>query len=301
MGSHFRADSTSKKPENAPIFIVPLAVVYVKAPEKTEKSLIDFIFGAKTEPGRFRKLFHFLFAYRNTFITVGTAINLQEFVQENTAIDSPILAKKVRWAVLNYLYRETRVISGPMSFSRPRVITKVLRTLAENLEQYSFHEKIPLEKAEKEARKYLQEITADLNFSYIYLWKVLLYFVWNKIYDGLVIDKQELQSVREALKDSSVVLIPSHKSHIDYLMLSYLFYIYNLTPPHIAAGKNLSFWPMGHIFRKSGAFFLRRSFKGLKLYPIVFQKYLRFLIREGFPIEFFIEGGRFPFRKIVES
>jgi glycerol-3-phosphate O-acyltransferase len=49
---------------------------------------------------------------------------------------------------------------------------------------------------------------------------------------------------------------------------------------------------MGPIFRHSGAFFMRRSFKGNPLYPVVFRTYLRHVMNEGFPIEFFIEGTR---------
>ncbi|MEK7483074.1 MAG: 1-acyl-sn-glycerol-3-phosphate acyltransferase [Planctomycetota bacterium] len=281
-----------KKAETPEIFLVPVVVVYVKAPEKTEKSVIDFVFGAKTEPGRLRKLVQFLLSYRNAFVTIGKSIQLKSFVAQNVQTDTRVLAKKVRWSLLNYLYRETRVIFGPMAYSRERVITRVLRTLSESIQQHSQEENESPEKTEKQVLKYLNEIVSDLDFRYVSAWNKILYFVWNKIYEGLIVDEKELAQVREALKDSSVVLIPSHKSHIDYLMLSYLFYIHHLIPPYIAAGQNLSFWPMGHIFRKSGAFFLRRSFKGLKLYPKVFQKYLRFLIKEGFPFEFFIEGGR---------
>jgi glycerol-3-phosphate O-acyltransferase len=62
--------------------------------------------------------------------------------------------------------------------------------------------------------------------------------------------------------------------------------------PHIASGINLSLWPLGHIFRHCGAFFLKRSFRGDNFYAFVFNQYLRKLIKEGFTIEFFIEGGR---------
>ncbi|MGZ3439481.1 MAG: 1-acyl-sn-glycerol-3-phosphate acyltransferase, partial [Polyangia bacterium] len=88
------------------------------------------------------------------------------------------------------------------------------------------------------------------------------------------------------------VIIPSHKSHIDYLVLSYVFLDNDLVPPLVAAGANLSFWPLGFFFRRGGAFFLRRTFKGDKLYGAVFRAYVRKMLRESFNIEFFIEGGR---------
>jgi glycerol-3-phosphate O-acyltransferase len=62
--------------------------------------------------------------------------------------------------------------------------------------------------------------------------------------------------------------------------------------PLVAAGKNLSFWPMGPMFRSGGAFFIRRSFRGAVLYSKVFAEYIHKLLEEGFNIEQFIEGGR---------
>ncbi|MGD8800344.1 MAG: 1-acyl-sn-glycerol-3-phosphate acyltransferase, partial [Desulfobacterales bacterium] len=88
------------------------------------------------------------------------------------------------------------------------------------------------------------------------------------------------------------VLIPCHKSHIDYLILSYLLYHNNMPVPLVAAGKNLSFWPMGTLFRSGGAFFIRRSFRGAVLYSKVFAEYIHKLLEEGHNIEQFIEGGR---------
>ena len=95
------------------------------------------------------------------------------------------------------------------------------------------------------------------------------------------------------------MIISCHRSHIDYLLLSYVFYKNNIQLPFIAAGNNLSFFPIGPIFRRSGAFFLRRSFRGNDLYGEVFAKYMAILLQEGLPLEFFIEGGRSRTGKMV--
>ena len=73
------------------------------------------------------------------------------------------------------------------------------------------------------------------------------------------------KSEREAAKDGTLVLLPSHKSHIDYMILAYLFYRNYLPLPIVAAGDNLSFFPLGPVFRRAGAFFIRRSFHGDRL------------------------------------
>ena len=84
-----------------------------------------------------------------------------------------------------------------------------------------------------------------------------------------------------ARERARIVLVPSHKSHVDYLLLSYLFYRRGLIPPHIAAGINLSFWPLG-LFPPIREFFLRWSFAGDPLYPHMFNAYLVKLLEEGF-------------------
>jgi glycerol-3-phosphate O-acyltransferase len=112
------------------------------------------------------------------------------------------------------------------------------------------------------------------------------------MYHGVMLDKEGLARVRDAARDASLVLLPSHKSHIDYLVLSDMLYSNAMMPPLIAAGDNLSFWPIGSLLRRGGAFFIRRSFHGDTLYPALVEAYLRKLLAEGFTIEFFLEGGR---------
>src|SRR3546814_8930081 len=86
--------------------------------------------------------------------------------------------------------------------------------------------------------------------------------------------------------------MPSHRSHADYLLVSYSLYRAGVAPPHIAAGVNLNFWPIGGLLRRCGAFYLRRSFSGDAIYSAVFRAYVAALIRRGYAIEFFPEGGR---------
>ncbi|MEY4514858.1 MAG: hypothetical protein RLZZ450_6980, partial [Pseudomonadota bacterium] len=120
----------------------------------------------------------------------------------------------------------------------------------------------------------------------------LLDRVWNKIYDGIDVDQEGMARVREAARHGPLILLPSHKSYVDFLVLSDVFYTNQLSPPLIAAGDNLSFWPLGPIFRRGGAFFIKRVFKGNKLYSATVDTYMRRLLLDGHHIELFIEGGR---------
>jgi len=122
---------------------------------------------------------------------------------------------------------------------------------------------------------------------------LILTLTFERMYTEVVADLDGLERVREAGRQAPLVLLPCHRSHVDYLVISYLFYVNGLICPHIAAGQNLNFFPVGHIFRRSGAFFLRRSFKTEpEAYRVTFREYLRKLVREGYWLEFFPEGGR---------
>ncbi len=105
-------------------------------------------------------------------------------------------------------------------------------------------------------------------------------------------DQKQINRMREKYTEAPLILVPCHKSHLDYLLLPYVMFRNNMPCPHIAAGKNLSFWPLGPLFRGGGAFFLRRTFKGARLYSKIFAAYLEKLLYEGFNIKIFIEGGR---------
>jgi glycerol-3-phosphate O-acyltransferase len=150
---------------------------------------------------------------------------------------------------------------------------------------------ISLADAREEALKLLEEIAADYRESTLRVGERLLSWLWKKLYTGIKINNAEL--IRDlAQRGHEVVYLPCHRSHMDYLLLSYVIYQQGLAAPHIAAGINLNFWPIGKFFRRGGAFFIRRSFSGHKLYSAVFREYLSQLFRKGYAVKYYSEGGR---------
>jgi glycerol-3-phosphate O-acyltransferase len=118
----------------------------------------------------------------------------------------------------------------------------------------------------------------------------LLSNFWNKLYDGIAM--HHFDKARAVAPGHEVIYVPCHRSHADYLLLSYQLHVSGVVVPHIAAGVNLNLPVVGPILRRGGAFFMRRSFKGNALYSVVFNEYLAQLIDRGVPMEYFIEGGR---------
>jgi len=291
-----RAQKTMKQT----IYIIPQFIVFEKSPIREKKNIIDVLFGPREEPGLIRRIIVFLRFYRRAFIKIGDPINLNDFIKNRKNIDGE-LSYSLRRTLLESIEGEQRLITGPILKKRLDLIEMVMwdDDFQEEIKKISRRTDEPIENIRNRAIGYLEEIASDYNMTYVQLWDYILTWIWNNIYNGIDIDLEGLGKVREAGKKSPLILIPCHKSHMDYLLLSYVFYHHNLNPPHIAAGINLSFFPMGHIFRKSGAFFIRRTFKGDTLYPLVFTTYIKTLIKEGFSIEFFIEGGRSRTGKLV--
>ena len=295
--------------QEEPIYVMPMLLVWEKRPEPRRASFLDDIFGTVQSPGFFRKFIHYFQTFWQSFLRFGqpmvqvsSAINLKDFLREYPNADSSDASELLRFRVEEFIRRERHVILGPTALPREAIHREVLQRpeLLERIQEITDEEGLDEGVVRKRARDQLQEISADPSLLMLKFFSATLSFVWYRIYEGFEIDERGLEEVRQAAKSSSIVLVPSHKSHIDYLVLSYVFYHYGLMTPHIAAGVNLSFWPLGALFRRAGAFFIRRSFQGDKLYPVVFREYLIRLMEERYPIEFFIEGTRSRTGKLIK-
>ena len=276
------------------ILLVPQTFVWSKQPETATPGLLDLLFGPVQWPGRIRVFVQFLLNYRNAKLRSGEPFDLKEFLERNPGLTDSEAANKVRYALLRRMERDRAVIIGPMKKTTARIQDEILRSprVRAQIERYAEEKGIPYSRAEDVARKMLRKLCAKQSLFVIDLLHRLLTWMWSRMYDGVVLDKEGLERVREAARDASIVLLPSHKSHIDYLVLSDQLYAHAMMPPLIAAGENLSFWPLGSLLRRGGAYFIRRSFYGDSLYPVLVEAYMRKLIAEGFSVEFFLEGGR---------
>ncbi|RRA40817.1 glycerol-3-phosphate 1-O-acyltransferase PlsB, partial [Cronobacter sakazakii] len=189
--------------------------------------------------------------------------------------------------------RQRLAAVGPRLPARQDLFNKLLssKAIARAVEDEARTKKISHEKAQQNAVALMEEIAADFSYEAIRITDRVLGFTWNRLYQGINVHNAE--RVRQLAHDGhEIVYVPCHRSHMDYLLLSYVLYHQGLVPPHIAAGINLNFWPAGPIFRRLGAFFIRRTFKGNKLYSTVFREYLGELFSRGYSVEYFVEGGR---------
>ena len=285
-----------QKTTDRPVYMIPQLMIYKKDPDKANPSLWDFLFGPERPLGRWRRVAMLIKKPGRTFVEISEPLSLQTFLSHpdvrnrETAYQALVLRRNL----LLQINRHRQSIMGPVLKSRLEIKEAVLTgaALQAFAKEHAEAENKPVTRLLKQADDYFEEIAAAYRPWTIKIYETLLTWIINTMFDGFIVDQQGLDRLKAMSQRGPLILLPSHKSHIDYLMLSYVMYRNNMPCPHIVAGKNLSFWPMGPIFRSAGAFFMRRTFKGAPLYARVFAAYVYKLLQEGFNIEVFIEGGR---------
>ena len=277
-----------------PIFLVPHLIVWDVHPEREDKNLADAVFGEAHEPGLLRSLYVLLRRHKGARVKVSEPLDLKAFLSVHQGEDVHQRAASLQAALRDQVQLELYDVTGPRIRPHAEFKAEILTDphVARHIESEAQGDAPRAEALRKRAHDLLDEIAAEPRIQWPLWLNATLNLFWKKMYEGFVVDEAGFERIRAAVRKAPVLFCPSHKSHVDYLVLSQLCLKYRVPLPHIAAGVNLSFWPMGPIFRHSGAFFLRRSFKGDALYPVIFRTYLRHVMKEGFPIEFFLEGGR---------
>lgn len=285
------------------IFIVPQWLLFSKRPHRPPRSLVDIVFGSEENPGRLRRWAVILRAPQKAFVEISDPLNLKEFLEEPENQDRNLeqLSFDLRNRLLEHMDRHRQSITGPVLKTRVELKELILRNeqFQDFMEHYAGSQNRDISEIYEEADEYLDDIAADYSIPLIQTLVTIFGWIWKTMFEDVTVDMEGLHQVKSAATRAPLVFVPCHKSHFDYLILNYLLFRNNMPSPHIAAGRNLAFWPMGTLFRKSGAFFLRRTFRGAKLYAAVFARYVHMLISQGVNIEFFIEGGRSRTGKLV--
>lgn len=277
-----------------PIYLVPQLIVWERRPEYTQRNLVDLLFGERDHPGRLRKLLHFLIYHRGAVVRMGEPVNLREFTEQLPDVPEVKRAKKLRLLLRGYLYREKRLIKGPTVKPRAWLLDRIRQSprVQSQIRDLAQRDRRSVGSLERKVDKMLDHIAADWSFNWIMGARFLFDFVLNRIYAGVEFRGEDAERIRRAGRRGTLVFVPCHRSHLDYILISWCVFYQQLQPPHVAAGANLSFWPLGPVLRRWGAFFLRRSFRDDDLYRTAFFSYVRELVREGYSQEFFIEGTR---------
>lgn len=279
--------SAHQQNDELDVQMLPVSVMFGRKPDKEGKKTPSLqVLGATY------KLYKILMSGRDCYTRFSRTVSFKNIKVDDNQ-DISVLAHKLARVARIHFAKQRAASVGPKLPVRQEMLNKLLTNpaLAEAIQEEAKSKKIDQDKAKKNALSLLNEIAANFSYRMLRVTDLVLTWAWNRLYQGLKVTNAD--PVRELAENGhEIVYAPCHRSHMDYLLLSYVLYRQGLVPPHIAAGINLNFWPAGPIFRRLGAFFIRRSFKGNKLYTAVFREYLAELFIRGYAVEYFIEGGR---------
>lgn len=272
--------------------LIPVNLTWGRTPTKEKHNAnVGTLLADQESPTWLRKFFIVLFLGRNTLMRFSEPLSFR-YMADKHGSDKASAQKIMRIARFHF-YRQTIAATGPRLMHRQQMFTalfanpSIKRLLADEAKSKGLSE----DKVKKQALAIMDEIAGDYRDSMVRFGERILHRLWKRLYSGLEINNADvLRKVAE--EGHEIIYVPCHRSHMDYLLLTYVIYHQGLVTPRIAAGINLSFWPAGPIFRKAGAFFLRRSFRGNRLYSTIFREYLGLLFERGYSVKYYTEGGR---------
>ncbi|HTL14239.1 MAG TPA: glycerol-3-phosphate 1-O-acyltransferase PlsB [Thermomonas sp.] len=270
--------------------LVPVSIFVGQAPNRSTGWFSVLFSENWTLVGRFRRLLSILLNGRDTLVQFAPPVALRDIVAEGLPPERTV--RKLSRVLRTHFRRVREVVVGPDLSTRRMLVDQVLAAapVREAIADQARRDRSSVDAAWQKAHALAYEIAADYSHPVVRSASFLLTPVWNRIYRGVLV--HHLDKFKQEAPGHEVVYTPSHRSHMDYLLLSYLLYTRGIVPPHIFAGINLNLPVVGTLLRKGGAFFARRSFRGNALYSAVFREYMAQLVAGGYSIEYFIEGGR---------
>lgn len=290
----------SQADTDRPIVALPAVFLWGEHPMERLPGTVDFLFGSNEYPRLSRSIWLLIRRRSVHEMMLGEPLNLKEIGAERH-LHEEALAGVIRAGVGRQIETMRRMRLGSLTKPSSRIKKEVLSSprLRGELETIAKDEGIPTKDIHPKAKAIIQKLAADFNPKVVAIFALALKIVWRQLYTGIDIRKLDVERMRKVITRGPSLILPSHRSHIDYLVLSQVMRMNNLILPHIVAGQNLMFWPMGWIFRSSGAFFIRRQFDKARFYIAVVGAYVRRLIQERNAIEVFIEGGRSRTGKLI--
>ena len=218
----------------------------------------------------------------------ATVSELRDQWQDTSAGKSPkdFARFVLRRAELAIERIELRLL-GP-EYKSPRLITDELMASSRFIDGL---EKIPGATPEK-AETMLNELATGWSRFSVDLIPNLGRAIFSRGFDPRIdYDSAEIEAMRGALEEHPAVLLWSHRSYLDGVIVPVAMQENKLPPAHTFAGINLSFGFMGPLMRRSGVIFLRRKLDD-PLYKYVLRQFVGYIVQKRFNLSWSIEGTR---------
>lgn len=268
--------------------IIPISVIWSRNPGYKGRPLHGF--GINNHTPSWKKFFKLIFEGRDNCTIVSGLVKAGDFTRIFNG--TPNFATLCRFASIHFITKARLIVGRPLP-DRQKLIEELLERPAVRraMEEEMHFRSIDDEQVLKKARNIYEVMVSDPRYPLLRFLNGVISHVWTRIYHGQTVIGAD--RVRRLLESGhEIIYIPCHRSHMDYIMLSFVLFHEGLQMPQIASGDNLNFFPVGPLIRRCGSYFIRRKMKGDKFYIALFSEYLSLLFENGYATEFFIEGGR---------
>ncbi len=270
--------------------LIPVSIYWGHQPDRALSLWKVLLSDQWASTSKFRKILCIALTRRHILVHFGDPLDVDELT--NDLPSAALKTKRIHRLLRRHFKSQKQSIIGPDLSHRRTLLDELLAAPAVDAAIMTVAEasERPRHRVAAQAYRYASEIASDQSYRVIRFFSIILTWLWNRLYNG--IEVSHLERVRAVSDSTEIVYVPCHRSHIDYLLLSYVLYHNGLALPHIAAGINLNLFLVGPLLRRAGAFFMRRSFKEDLLYKAVFDEYIHLLLSKGYSLEYFVEGGR---------
>ena len=284
-----RLEAKLRDQEDSTLALVPVSIFWGRAANK-DKSWVRSLFSEGwAMSSRLRRLLILIFNRADILVQFGEPMGWREIVRESA---SEHLATRRTARLLRVKFRNQKVAALGPDLSHRR--TLVGQILASAQVSAAIRETVATgasqARVERAARRAARGIASDMSYPVIRFLDRLLTWLWHRIYEGVRV--AGIEKFERLAATHTLIYTPCHRSHLDYLLLSYVLFHRGFMLPHVAAGDNLDLPLVGRILRGGGAFFMRRQFGADPVYAAVFSEYLYQMFRRGHAVEYFVEGGR---------
>lgn len=163
------------------------------------------------------------------------------------------------------------------------------RDVVQAVKTYAREHHVPVDEARRQAGRYLREILPKFNLLAYYrigapLARALLYLLY-----WVVVERSVLKDFNSRLpKNATVIYVINHRSNADYVLVAHM--LFKFISLSYAVGEWARVWPLNHLFKWFGAYFIRRRFRE-PLYHAVLSTFVQTITRRGVTQGIFIEGG----------
>ncbi|HEY0144188.1 MAG TPA: 1-acyl-sn-glycerol-3-phosphate acyltransferase [Thermoanaerobaculia bacterium] len=163
------------------------------------------------------------------------------------------------------------------------------REVVQAVQAYAREHRVSIEQARQMAHTYLWEIVPKFNLLAYYrvgapIARAIMHFLYR-----VVVERRPLRDFNETMaRGATVVYVINHRSNCDYVLVAHM--LFKFISLSYAIGEWARVWPLNHVFKWFGGYFVRRRYRE-PLYHTILAKFVQTITRHGVTQGIFIEGG----------